>query len=132
MLGFISNNVILYRKLITRFNPVTKPLNVAYTTCISSSESDGKSKKANMLIKGSNVLQLGEGGKVTNWTNPNKEPFSKFYFYFKIYQNGELCFLSRDKEMTNSMGEPQDDATPFIHPTRAHPKTFSLPPFALR
>ncbi len=30
------------------------------------------------------------------------------------------------------MGEPEDDATPFIHPSRTHPKTISLPSFELR
>ena len=37
----------------------------------------------------------------------------------------------RDKEMAKLMEEPADDAAPFFHPTRAHPKTLSLPPFAL-
>jgi hypothetical protein len=34
--------------------------------------------------------------------------------------------------MAKLMGEPADDAAPFFHPTRAHPKTLSLPPFTLR
>ena len=33
--------------------------------------------------------------------------------------------------MAKLMGEPADDAAPFFHPTRAHPKTLYLPPFAL-
>ena len=40
--------------------------------------------------------------------------------------------IIRDKEIAKLMGEPADDAAPFFPPTRAHPKTLSLPPFALR
>jgi hypothetical protein len=34
--------------------------------------------------------------------------------------------------MAKLMGEPADDAAPFFHPTRAHPKTLSLVPTTLR
>jgi hypothetical protein len=65
----------------------------------------------------------------------------KQYFYEENLDDDDLVFeddcmddytVGRDKEMANSMGEPAVDAAPFIHPTRTHPQTLFLPPFALR
>ena len=82
--------------------------------------------------------QIGKSGSAKVYSGS----FGTVWVTVKIYNfdkpslpvNGILLQMetARDKEMAKLMGEPADNAAPFFHPTRAHPKTLSLPPFVLR